>query len=348
MVGFTYNGKHTSEMNVIYIPGDTERGDFFADYTVESLDRVWFPGAEYFYTRTKARTFSLSCYYNMITYAEREQILKWIDRRTSGELIFDERPYAVYTVRPSKMPDFKDYLQRENDMDYYSGTFTLTLTAYYPYARLTQTTSDLADDHALDELDLLPSGMMPTYVASDTEILVYNPGTEIGHSTISFKGNTGSDNFTITNITNGDVYTLRAGLNTGNDTYIADSRYGRIYKDTGSTRILDLSFHDGSYIRFEPNRILRDQIAITTTSGSKTITSNGMFSPDYVGAYAWLDSGWRYIASVESADSAKINVNAASTGRSTSKIVTMNYLTISKAANVTVTAMTIECEPEVR
>lgn len=92
MEGFSYNGIHSSDLGVYYVPNAQARGDFFADYEVIDSERVWFSGGEYFKPRVKTRVFELDCYYDQITIEKREKIIRWLDRRTGGYLIFDKRP----------------------------------------------------------------------------------------------------------------------------------------------------------------------------------------------------------------------------------------------------------------
>ena len=84
----------------------------------------------------------------MVTIEEREAILQWLDYKTSGELIFDNRPYVSYTVRPTKKISFKDYLQEEMGERFYSGTFTISFTAFDPFGKLTQ---DFVDDPVVNQ-----------------------------------------------------------------------------------------------------------------------------------------------------------------------------------------------------
>lgn len=350
MLGFTYNGKHSSELKVKYIPDAIERGDFYTDFEVIGIERSWFAGGEYFKARTKTKVFDLSCYYEYITRAEREAIIAWLDRRTSGELIFDERPYASYKVRPSKKIEFKDYLQRVGNEDLFSGTFTITFSAYYPFADLLHETSDDLEEEFVHETHLLPYSMMPPSVSEDsTEFLVYNPGTEIGHSVIQFAGNTGSGNLTIRNVTTGDTCTIRNGLNTADEVhYELTSKYGRAEDVERGYRTLNFAFHDDGYITFAPCEIVARDISVSTTAGSREIKSDGLFDDSLIGKYIYLDSGWRYIGDVLDSSTLTTNVNAATTKTVVTHIVTMNYLTVTKASDATVKTLKVECKAEVR
>lgn len=88
----------------------------------------------------KPRTFDLTCVYEELTLAQREEIVQWFDRRMSGELVFDDRPYASYTVRPTERIRFEDYtggiIKDNEETERHSGVFTVQLTAYEPFAKL--------------------------------------------------------------------------------------------------------------------------------------------------------------------------------------------------------------------
>lgn len=321
MLGFSYNGKHTDEMHIGYIPDAGDRGDLVSDYAVVSADRSWAPGADYYTTRTKVREFKLKCFYEMITRREREEILRWIDRRTSGYLIFDDRPYARYTVRPNKAPDIKDYTQFVGTERVFSGTMTIYFAAYYPFAELTEKNTDEAGPEALADLDLLPSSMMPS-----SGTLIYNPGTELGQSIITTTGAA-----TITNNTNGDMCAITSG------NCVIDSKRGSVVR-SGS---LDFSVHNYGYIHFVPNRIIRNNIQVKQTSGSTTIQGYGSFASDMVGAYIYLGSTWKKIISFTDSSHIVVASSAGSTATTRTIIATMNELSVTGSA-------TIQCRPEVR
>lgn len=330
-----------------------ERGDFYPEYEVASIDRSWTPGGEYFHTRVTSRVKELECFYEQITIAERERILRWLDRRTSGKLIFDERPYAAYFVRPTKKIEFKDQLQTEMGEKLYSGTFTITFTAYDPFAELLWDTIDGHEDNeqAIAETGLLASSQMPKLVApSDTDCLIYNPGTEIGHSIIRFAGKTGSSNLEIYNAATGDKCVLKAGLETiGDEYYEIDSKTGRFLKVNGSVKNIDFAFHDEGYITFIPHDpILRD-IPITTTNGSKSVkSSEPIFNASLIEKWIHIEDDWFYISDIVSEYEANINVPASKTATGIATIATMNYLTITKANDAEITRLEISCKAEVR
>ena len=361
MQGFKYNGIHSSDLGVYYIPDASARGDFFADYEIVDMDRAGRDGGEYYYTRVKTRVRNLDCYYEQITFETREKILRWLDRRTSGELIFDERSYATYHVRPTKKIEFKDYLQTDMGEELYSGTFTITFSAYDPFAELnvgslTELIGSNQHDKAAAETGLIDDIYLPRPVGvSDTDFYIYNPGTEIGHSIIRFAGSTGSSDFIIYNATTKDKFVLKAGLSTKeNEYYEINSKTGRVERVNGSIREIDFAFHDEGYITFAPCEVVDRSAFVKTTLGSRTVTSDSffggktLFNSRMKGKYISDGMELMLINEVVSSEEMTVNADSKFGGTMICTIADMNYLTIQKAADANITRLEVICKAEVR
>lgn len=92
-------------------------------------------GGYYFGTHIAPRVFELPCFYEDIDNRTKEKLVQWLDPRKSGTLIFDERPYAKYEVVPTKKIEFREYGHYdETGTLRRSATFTITFTAYSPFA----------------------------------------------------------------------------------------------------------------------------------------------------------------------------------------------------------------------
>ena len=61
MEGFTYNGIHSGEMKIYYIPDDNARGDFLSDFEILDMEKSWNAGGEYFHTRVTTKIKELDC-----------------------------------------------------------------------------------------------------------------------------------------------------------------------------------------------------------------------------------------------------------------------------------------------
>ena len=102
MDGFSYRGIHASSYGCQYHPDAKTRGDRMEDYEVLDLMTDARDGGYFIGTRVKPREFSLNCFFEDITTEKLEGIYRWLDRRSSGRLIFDARPHVCYEVHPSK------------------------------------------------------------------------------------------------------------------------------------------------------------------------------------------------------------------------------------------------------
>ena len=140
MDGFSYCGIHCSRYNIGYIPDAKERWFQSPSFTLYEEDVSGRDGGYYYGNNVKIRKFTLQCYFEEITRETREEIRNWLDRNTKGKLIFDERPFVYYNVRPSDVTSGEVYAILTPRGEVYSGTFSATFSAYEPYGHLTSKT----------------------------------------------------------------------------------------------------------------------------------------------------------------------------------------------------------------
>lgn len=112
MFGFSYRGIHSSRFGVYYIPDATDRGQDMPAFDVEDLDIGHGDGGLYVQNRVPARDLPLDCYFDGITQDMREGLYRWLHRDTKGPLVYDDRMYAYYDVRPVKRIEIKEYQHR--------------------------------------------------------------------------------------------------------------------------------------------------------------------------------------------------------------------------------------------
>ena len=212
MSGFSYNGIHCEDMGVTYIPDPASRWFSSPDIDTSKEDVSWRDGSYYFYTRRKTRTFALNCYFEDVNVYGRERIRRWLDEKTSGWLIFDDREYVRYMVHPSKVSSGKIYRQSEGCLaeDYFNGTFTVTFEACDPYGWLTKLTDeDLIDTQVDNVCNLIRSDMMPAMPTTSTSAFkIYNQGT-VECGCIFRVGGSAPNGLEIRNHTNGTRCVLR-------------------------------------------------------------------------------------------------------------------------------------------
>ena len=140
MEGFSYCGIHCSKYNIGFIPDAKDRWFKSPSFTLYEEDVSGRDGGYYYGNNVKIRKFTLKCYFEEITRETREEIRNWLDRNTKGKLVFDERPFVYYNVRPSDVTSGEVYAILTPRGEVYSGTFTATFSAYEPYGHLTSKT----------------------------------------------------------------------------------------------------------------------------------------------------------------------------------------------------------------
>lgn len=354
MEGFTYRGKHLSDFGCFYIPDASARGDMMGDYDAIYQEYESRDGGYVYGTRVKPRKFSLSCYYEDITRADKERILQWLDRRQSGELIFDNRSYCAYRVHPTAKIQMRDYLTQDSGTQKYSGTFTIEFTAFFPFARmLAKDLSETEDPYIEEETGILPAYMMPpSPTITDTSFLLYNCGTENANIRIRIAGDVG-EGLTIHNAANNQTCKI-IGLTTENTTKAGkwleiDSETGRVQFGGAAGMKIDYQYHDDGYIQLAPCMPYKKSVTIGYSTGSRIITSSeGIFQEDMVGQYVYLNGAWRYIGRVDSETQAQINVDMTATGSEETAIVTMNRITLTGDSTFSLSKLEIEYTPYVR
>ena len=290
MSGFSYNGIHCSTFQCEYIPDGKERWFQEADFKIYSTDPSWKHGGYYFGNSAKIREFKLKCYFEEITIATREKIRRWLGRNTKGKLIFDDRPFVYYNVRPSDVTSGEIY----NDTGKYSGTFTVVFTAYEPFGYLTRKyNTSSTKDGAEDYCGMIASSLMPAApTVSDTSFQVYNPGTETCGLDIIIRGSTDNP-IRFVNQRNGSVCVISS---------LPGSRYLDINGDTGFVKIKTsvsgtayepgFAYHDKGYIRLEPCETWTDVAYTAAENGSLYDITPTEFTvtEDMVGAYIQFNS----------------------------------------------------------
>lgn len=297
MEGFTYRGIHCEVMGVTYIPDASVRFNASPNVSL-STDTVNWRDGDYFYnTRRQSRTFTLNCYFENISMDGRERIRRWLDEKQSGDLIFDDRPYVKYKVRPSKVTTGKIYLQQEGYKyrKYYNGTLTITFVAHDPLGHLIQTTDeDVTDFDQYNDCNLLRSDMMPSKPAvTDRNFMIYNPGTLQCGVTFVLAG-TAPNGLTITNKTNGTRCVLRGLPSTG--TLHVNSATGLVSTVYGvNDEEPTFAYHDIGYVQLVPNDQMNFMVQAEYTSGSRYAELYPVIPEDMTGMYLYIDDDWNKI-----------------------------------------------------
>lgn len=251
MSGFTYNGVHCSTYKCEYVPDGSARWFEDAAFKVYDSDVTWKHGGYYYGNRVNIRQFKLKCYFEEITVAEREKIRRWLGRNTSGRLIFDDRPFIYYNVRPTNVVSGEIY----NDTGKYSGTFTVTFSAHDPFGYLTRkSNAGTESDNAEDYCGLISTSNMPdSPTTSSTSFNVYNPGTEACGLSIQVAGTAGKP-FRFFNKANGTQCAISSLPSNGLILDINGDTGMVLVKSSVSAKTGNngYAYHDYGYVRLEP------------------------------------------------------------------------------------------------
>lgn len=349
MNGFTYNGVHCESLGLYYIP--TRDDQWFSDpeYDVYSDDVDWRHGGYYYASKAKIRTFTIKCYFEEITVAQRQAIKEWLHRDSQGMLIFDEMPFVYWNVRPGKVPAGNWY----NDLqESHSGTVTITFNAYEPFGYLTRKSNSGQSDNASDYCNLIDASDMPAAPTTSSRVFnVYNPGTEACGLSIDIKASA-SNPIRFFNDANG-TYCIFGSFPTGG-LYVkvdGDTGYISIHLQNSSASGSGFAYHDKGIIRLEPNV---GRSGITYVNGQINGTTYQLDLTNYPvsnalrGATLTLaNSGVLTVMSVSKANNrvyctAESAVTLSQTG--TCSIMTVNKITIEEKTGsswVTPTTLTI-------
>lgn len=214
-LGFTYKGRHSSEFGIVRINtgsrADLPLSPTFKDSTTEITGGK---GLYYFNTQIQQRQFTINFGFDNLDENGVRELREWLNPLDRGELIFDEEPYKVYTVKPNTQPKLsylvfdKDIVTKEFSLynpsvvnssgRVYKGEGAIGLTAYYPYAKAPFKTlgsyidNELTGGFGNKEEWLAASGMdaLPTL----DSLQCYNCGDIESPLTVKFKVAAGLNN----------------------------------------------------------------------------------------------------------------------------------------------------------
>ncbi len=248
-----------------------------------------------------------------ITEETQQRMLRWLDRNTAGDLIFDHKPYVAYAVRPVKRIEIKKYTHKDRGGNTISGTFSIAFRCYSPFGRMLHSAyTGTPDAGELIATGILPTTMMPPAPKqTDRQFLLYNPGSERAHTRILLAGDVGNG-LEIENTTTGQVCKI-TGLREG---YIPPGAYldinsetGQVLQVMGEEKELAYQYHDRGYIILAPGSPLVRELRVMFEKDSSILTSpEGLFTPGMVGQFIFLGVvyssiiGWTHAGKVKGID----------------------------------------------
>lgn len=227
----------------------------------------------------------------------------------------------------------------------YSGTFTATFTCYDPFGRLQKSELDTAaTETELSETGLLPVKMTPVApTAGSSFFLLYNPGTEVGHTVFRIAGDVEEDGLLIRNLTTGQrcrVVNLKADSLLEGASLELDSEKCQTRITLGDEVQLAFPFHDEGYITLAPYFPFVRTIEVFHAAGSNTVTSDGAFAAHMEGQYLYI-GGWKRIRQVTDTSTVILSAAVESTGTTQTPVVTMNEIEVTGGEELT--RFEVEC-----
>lgn len=196
----------------------------------------------------------------------------------------------------------------------------------------------------LSETGLLSAEMTPEAPTSNSSFfLLYNPGTEEGHTVFRIAGDVSEDGLLIRNLTTGQkckVVNLKVSSLLKGASLEFDSKKCQTRVTLGDKTELAYPFHDEGYITLAPCLPFVRSAAVSHTAGSNMVSSDGAFAPHMKGQYLYLD-GWKCIRQVMDTNTAILSEAVNRTGTSETPVVTMNEIEITGGEGLT--RFEVEC-----
>lgn len=288
-------------------------------YQVYDQDADFHDGGVYYGSTMKTREFQLDCYYEDIKIKTKQQMMAWLDRKTSGNLQFEDMPFKYYKVRPTKRVDGKEYYHHDSSGNMVvSGTMTITFTAYVPYGFMKYDALDGADiDKASDYCGILPRSMMPPKTFNDSGVLLlYNCGTQVTYPIIHLTAQAENGLIFHNSVNDSEI-----ALKQLDGTPLAiDCVAGMVMANNAPA----FKYHDCGFIRLEPCGFINTDIHVTYESGSNVVKLSRQVQ---VGKFIYVENSWHRIITKTNAGYI-IDKAMQNDGDVDTKIVTMNMITV--------------------
>lgn len=366
--GFTFDGIDIDKLDLEYAPDNANT--YVHKATASTISEQKFEGHDggYYYGETaQPKDFILRCFYSgkNVTEGLMSRIYQVFRIGRSGKLIFKHRPWCWYVATVVAV----DCTQLLN---YANGFVTITLRAYYPYARTDMFSipefTDWEKDIKLNSGLFLDPTRIPYYkvqngkkivgltlnspLTQQTNMLLYNPGTERAKVAIEIAGDVGNG-VVIANKTTGQkckFVGISRDITTNVNRYVvADSLNNKVVLTGGnvSTQLAFL-YHDNGYLELAPGcPIVRDVDIHTSNNGlnkiylDKIIDEESIFST-IVGKYFWIGGNdpWRKITDYDDENLVITTENFMTANQHiTTDIVNMNEIVITPVSTMSLTRL---------
>ena len=221
--GFTFNGVHSSELNLIRVSDGSRYNDItgptFQDktMTVPGVDETYF-----FNTTYQQKTFAIRIAFDSMSDLQYRRFRQVFNGKDIASLIFDETPYKSYTAKVQNPPQLQTICFNEGGARVYKGEGTINFVCYNPFAL---SVNKWLSQYNMDTSEWAnTSGLLETqgdYDGSGTSIKIYNPG-DLPTDWIAFYRFGANNQCALSKITiNGtDMLNFNTFIKKGSDIYI--------------------------------------------------------------------------------------------------------------------------------
>lgn len=303
-IGFTFNGIHTGEMGVDLVNRDESMRAINDGFTVQTDSVEGYDGEYYLGSKASPREFELKLYMEDATMGDMERIARWFQRDESGELVFDMQPWKGYWVRVTEPIAPLEYPRYDGKrkMFLYSGTMSVTLTAFQPYGYLLEDVVQEYPDvgsgkEALEDATaILPSEIMPPRdflsISDGQEFLLINRGTAPAPLSVRVKGLNGT--LTFTHRESGKSFSI---IGDGGE-YLLDAEHGRTVEIMEDGESMAGSRHSGGYIRLRPGAPMLREVPVRLDENIMTLM-DGPMPEIHAGDSVYVGKKWTEIQGVD-------------------------------------------------
>jgi hypothetical protein len=211
-----------------------------------------------------------------------------------GELTFDEAPYKYYIAKVTSKPEFSFYPTTDEDSGHvYNGTFTISFTAFDPFAYsyigslddrvyYEESNIELFYDSGFMHADETPPARIEN-ITSNKIILLYNGGSAKSPVNIRVFGS--AEMIKIENLTTNQNFSINGLVN---EEIEINAKKGQISIDGA----LASNLHSGGFIELEGSSRVDGYELVNFINGSNQITITEDIDLDIIGRFIAVNADW--------------------------------------------------------
>lgn len=135
-LGFTYNGKHSSEFNIVRTSdGSRFNQNLLPTIQDKTIQISGVPGRIFQHANYDTRVFSIQIAYDEMSEYNMQEMRRWLGDKKIHPLVFDELPYKTWYAKVTGTASTKWLPFEEGATNrFYKGEGTIQFTCYDPFA----------------------------------------------------------------------------------------------------------------------------------------------------------------------------------------------------------------------